>query len=283
MPSELDAKRDAKIAEKEAARKEKNAQIAAEKKAKAAGREEEGKAKAAEEEAKKKEAAEIDKKRGANVKGKEAARKGAAEDAKDAKAGGSSKYSKRDVFQLKAVFDEYDNDKSGSIALQEFMFVLKKKKTQPRPGEKSDLATRQAAQGVSILDLSENVFHEMDTDGDGEVTFSELLKLMYKFATEQEIKVMLDWVKPPPEPEPEEKPGLSADGKKQILQIFKMYDKDKNGQLSKKELIVALEKTGLDKEEVTQYFQEFDTDGSDTIDKDEFLKLMESTGAFDDM
>lgn len=216
------------------------------------------------------------------MKGKEAARRGAAEDVKDAKKGGSSKYPKKDVYQLKAVFDEYDSDRNGTVELAEFMAVLKKKKSAPRPGEKSTLAARQAAQGVSILDLSENVFHEMDTDGDGCVTFAELLKLMYKYATDAELKVMLDWVKPPPEPEPEEKPGLSNEAKKQIQGIFKMYDKDKSGALSKKELLAALENTGIDRDEVTQMFKEYDGDGNELIDKDEFMKLMESTGAFDE-
>lgn len=37
----------------------------------------------------------------------------------------SSKYSKKDVFELKAVFDEYDKDRSGKISVDEFASSLK--------------------------------------------------------------------------------------------------------------------------------------------------------------
>ena len=62
-----------------------------------------------------------------------------------------------------------------------------------------------------------------------QVTFEELVKLMYKYATPDEIATMLEWVAKEPEPEPEPKPGLSAESKKQILGIFKIYDKDSQG------------------------------------------------------
>ena len=93
---------------------------------------------------------------------------------------------------------------------------------------------------------------------------------------------MLTWVAPPPAPEPEPKPELSKESKKAIQDIFKLYDKDKSGKLSKSELRKALEKTGIDPEEIDGYFKEFDEDGNNEIDKEEFMKLMESTGAFDE-
>lgn len=75
----------------------------------------------------------------------------------------SSKYSKKDVFELKAVFDEYDKDRSGRISVDEFSSSLKAKKaaSAPRPGEKSTLAQRKAQEGVSIIDLSEGIFTEV--------------------------------------------------------------------------------------------------------------------------
>lgn len=126
----------------------------------------------------------------------------------------------------------------------------KKAASAPRPGEKSTLAQRKAQEGVSILDLSEGIFTEMDVDGDGEVTFAELLKLMFKFARPEEIETMLSWVAPEPEPEPEPKAELSKQAKDAINSIFKLYDKDKSGSLSLKELKEALEKTGIDPDEI---------------------------------
>ena len=277
--ADVAAKREAAIAKKEAERAEKNKAIAAEKKAKQAEREE-GKAKAAaaaDEEAKKKE--EVAKKREANVAAKEKERGGKGGAKK------TSKYSKKDVFELKAVFDEYDVDRSGKVTLDEFTAALKKKKeaSKPRPGEKSTLAQRQSQEGVSILDLSEGIFHEMDTDGDGDVSFAELLKLMFKFARPDEIELMLTWVAPEPEPEPEPKAELSAEAKQMINSIFKLYDKDKSGALSVQELKKALEKTGIDVEEIADMFKEYDEDGNGEISRTEFAKLMESTGAFDEV
>ena len=65
------------------------------------------------------------------------------------------------------------------------------------------------------------------------------------------------------------------------MKIFKLYDKDKSGSLTKAELTKALTNTGLEKDEIEKLFKEYDGDGSSEIDKDEFLKLMHSTGAFD--
>lgn len=294
--ADVQAKRDAAIKAKDDERKKKNAEIAESKKGKAAEREAERSAKekeAAEAEAKK---AELEKKRNGNIENKTKSREERVADSKKqaqadrerareaAKNKGSSKYSKKDVYELKAVFDEYDKDRSGKVTLEEFMANLKKKKEEkaPRPGEKSTLAQRQANEGISILDLAEGTFHEMDKDGDGEVTFRELLKLFYRFATEGEIETMLTWVaEPEPEPEPE-KPALSAEAVKMIKDIFKLYDKDKSGTLTIQELRKALEKTGIDVDEIKGMFKEYDADENGTIDQNEFFKLMESTGAFDD-
>lgn len=87
----------------------------------------------------------------------------------------------------------------------------------------------------------------------------------------------------PQEPEPEPKPELSAEAKKAINKIFKLYDKDKSGSLSVQELKKALEKTGIDPDEIKTMFNEYDLDESGSIEISEFMQLMESTGAFDDM
>ena len=219
-----------------------------------------------------------DKKREANVKAREEGRGG-----KGGKEGGSSKYSKKDVIELKKVFDEYDKDGSGAITLSEFTKTLKEKKDKknPKAGEKSTLADRQAAQGISLADLGEGVFHEMDADGNGDVSFKELLKLMFKFARPDEIETMLEWVAPEKEPEPEPKAELSADQIKEIKSIFKIYDKDKSGTLTVGELVTALEKTGLEKEEIKEMFKEYDTDKDATINLAEFTELMKGTGNYD--
>ena len=256
-------------------RRAKNDEIKDQKQKKQAEREKE-KAEAEKKEAEAKASKEkLDEKRAANIKDKEQSR--------NAK-GQKSKYAKKEILELKLVFDEYDKDRSGKVSLEEFTKRLKDKKSSagPRPGEKSTLQERNATKGIGLEDLSEGAFREMDRDGDGEVEFKELLKLMYRLATDNEIAIMLEWVAPEPEPEPEPKAELSNEAKKQIKGIFKLYDKDKSGFLTFKELKVALEKTGIDQDDIKQYFKEFDQDGNEEISSDEFMKLMESTGAFDE-
>jgi len=223
-------------------------------------------------------------KREENIRAKEEGRKAKAEEAKGKKKEGQSKYSKKDVFELKKVFDEYDKDKSGKVSLDEFTKKLheRKENAKVRPGEKSTLEQRNAQGGVSLSDLSEGAFREMDRDGNGEVEFEELLRLMFRFATDNEITTMMEWVAPEPEPEPEPKAELSKDARDQINAIFKLYDKDKNGSLTFNELKKALEKTGVDQDEIKGYFKDFDMDGNNEINKEEFMALMDSTGAFAD-
>ena len=143
------------------ARRAKNAGIAEEKKKKAAERE--GQKAQAEKESADKQAkqAEIDKKREENVAKKEKKRDQ------------SSKYSKKDIMELKGVFDTYDKDKNGQLQIGELKSKMEenKRNAAPREGMKSTLAQRQAAAGISIVDMIEASFSTMDLDGDGSVTF----------------------------------------------------------------------------------------------------------------
>jgi len=284
LMADLNAKREAKLAEKEKAKKDEIERIKAEKAAKQKGREDERAKGAADAKEKADKQAEAEAKRAANIQAKEEARsgKGAGKGAGKGQQG-SSKYSKKDVLELKKVFDEYDNDGSGSITLSEFTKTLrdKKKSSAPKPGQKSTLADRQAAAGISLADLGEGVFHEMDADGNGDVSFRELLKLMFKFARPDEIETMLEWVAPEAEPEPEPKAGLTDEQQKEIKSIFKIYDKDKSGTITVAELVTALEKTGLEKDEIKDMFKNYDTDENATIDLTEFTKMMVDTGNYD--
>ena len=62
------------------------------------------------------------------------------------------------------MFDGYDESGDGKISLSEFSASLQKNKAQVRAGVPTTLAERQAAQGISIADVGESVFHEMDRD-----------------------------------------------------------------------------------------------------------------------
>jgi len=285
--SDANAKREANLAAKEAAKKEQNAQIAAGKKAKAAEREAANKQQQQQESAKAAQQAEAGKQRDAKVATREQQKKEEQEartKARKAKEA-SSKYSKKDVLDLKKVFDDYDADRSGKVSLDEWTRGLenKKKKNAIPAGQRSTLEQRKAQEGTSILDISESVFHEVDKDGDGDITFRELLKLMFSFATPEEIATMLSWVAPDPEPEPPPKPTLSPANLNQIKKLFKQYDKNKDGSVNMSELKTGLKKLGVDiAEDLDRWMKDFDADGNQQLDETEFIAFMESTEAFYD-
>lgn len=81
--------------------------------------------------------------------------------------------SKKEILDLKKVFDDYDKDESGAISQQEWVQVMKerKQKAAPRPGQKSTLEERQQNEGISLMDVAGSAFGEMDVDGDGNVIF----------------------------------------------------------------------------------------------------------------
>jgi len=208
----LQAKREAAIAKKEEERRIKAEEIKKKKEEAAIKRRDaEGmeKQKASEADAQRKKMEELEQKRAENIKKREAG-KGAPAAPKAKERG--TKYTKTEVKQLKSIFDEYDKDKMGSINLIEFKEAIRKQgdaqarqeayeKAQKRGGGKNGavvaiIPTDQKSGGSSIREQFEGLFSQMDKDGDGEVTFRELLEVLYPLATENEKKIMLDGSSP---------------------------------------------------------------------------------------
>ena len=134
--------------------------------------------------------------------------------------------------------------------------------------------------GSSIADLVEPVFNELDKNGDGSVSFAELLRVLFPFASKEEFETMLSWVakdapKPPPKPK-----ELSKEAQDELKAIFAAYDKDGNKVLSKGELKSAIGNI-VDEDDIARMFKEADVDGSDTIDLKEFMEMMKTTGLWE--
>eukprot|EP00966_Prymnesium_polylepis_P011762 270374-Prymnesium_polylepis.1 len=60
------------------------------------------------------------------------------------------RYSKKDVLELKSVFDGYDESKDGKVSLKEFSAQLNRNKKQVAVGVKSTREERRAAEGISL-------------------------------------------------------------------------------------------------------------------------------------
>jgi len=280
-------KREESIAKAEQVRNEKNKQIKAVKDQKAAERVANKLAEEAAAQAAADEKAALEEKRAQNieVKTKTSSTGSAKKTVSAKKTTSSSTVHEKEVKDLKAIFDGYDTSGDGKVSLGEFTAGLKKQRelNAPKPGQKSTLEQRQATKGISIVDLGDQVFNEMDTDGDGEVTFRELCKLMFRHVREAELEAMMDLVKPPEAPPPPPKAELTQDAKEQIKALFKMYDKNKDGKLSVAELKKNVSTYRDDADLLKEELAKFDENGDGAIDYKEFEALMESTGAFDDI
>lgn len=178
----------------------------------------------------------------------------------------SSKYPKKQILALHAVFRQIDKNGSGTISLGEMRRGLEKEKHNVTrvDGLEHSLAERNRAASylpsqhnghrrvsttAAFLDaLSESMFAALDKDKNGEATFRELLLLMYPRASQAELETMCSWVEAAVEaPQARQ---LSAEQEIEVRRIFAMYDTDRSGGLSVPELVKALRSTGLSPHEV---------------------------------
>lgn len=98
-----------------------------------------------------------------------------------------------------------------------------------------------------------DMINEIDADGNGTIDFPEFLTMM--------ARKMKD-----------------TDSEEEILEAFKVFDKDGNGFISAAELRHIMTNLGekLTDEEVDEMIREADIDGDGQINYEEFVKMMMS-------
>eukprot|EP00092_Neocalanus_flemingeri_P014501 GFUD01015646.1.p1 GENE.GFUD01015646.1~~GFUD01015646.1.p1 ORF type:complete len:150 (+),score=72.23 GFUD01015646.1:47-496(+) len=96
-----------------------------------------------------------------------------------------------------------------------------------------------------------NLVMEVDMDGNGTIEFDEFLDMMKKKASE-------------------------VDEEAELKEAFKIFDRDKDGFISMKELkkVTSMLGTVLTKEEIDEFMAEADVDGNGKLDYDEFVKML---------
>ena len=97
------------------------------------------------------------------------------------------------------------------------------------------------------------VLSKYDTDGDGELDKDEFKRMMA-----------------------ESSEGLQKDSEKELLEAFKIFDKDGDGTVSWEEIYKTLQALGQDVSEQAckMMIESVDDDKNGTIDFDEFKKMM---------
>ncbi|KAG8466507.1 hypothetical protein KFE25_007886 [Diacronema lutheri] len=264
-PDNLEEKRAAAIAAREAARRER---INAVKKSKFTKNLErkaaEEKAEAARkvEEARKAHLAEIEAKRQANILRKEAEHKAKADALRVRKLHAQrADFKQADVLLLHKAHALVDADKSGSVSIEQLKDALR--------------ASALPEGLVSSFDRNKK---------DGSVSLDEFLKLIYPRASAADFELMRSWIDEataPPPPPPRR--TLSPHELGEVHAIFSKYDDDKSGGLEIKELKAALKGkfAGVDDAQVDAMFAAADQDESATLDRDEFKALLVGSGLWD--
>eukprot|EP00092_Neocalanus_flemingeri_P055917 GFUD01066222.1.p1 GENE.GFUD01066222.1~~GFUD01066222.1.p1 ORF type:complete len:150 (-),score=63.82 GFUD01066222.1:51-500(-) len=130
-------------------------------------------------------------------------------------------------------------------------------------------------------------FDEFDTDGSGAISSKELLGVMRAMGqnpTEDELnslvmEVDLDGngtIEFPEFLEMMKQKANEVDQGAELREAFKIFDRDKDGFISTKELkkVTTMLGTMLTKEEVEEFMAEADVDGNGSLDYDEFVKML---------
>ena len=149
----------------------------------------------------------------------------------------------KNIGELKQVFSRYDKNGDGTIATSDLDIVL------------------QDANAVfkdMIFEINANVINDLiddiDPDGYGTIDFSEFLSLIVrKFR--------------------------SKDPEEDLLEVFKVYDRDGDGSISAAELMEVMNKMGeeVTLEEVQDMIAEMDTSGEGTVSYVDFLRIMKES------
>merc|ERR1712166_1578627 len=176
-----------------------------------------------------------------------------------ASAGGSKgrSISKRDYKILKQVFIEYDKDSSGTVTYQEFLRAL----------EGDDACSH------GLKKSAAGMFDQMDGDQDGEMDFKELLLSYYPLCTREEIEKFVRKFEPPPVVVEVQKRELTEEQLEELEGVMRIFDKDGDGSIEKKELLDYAANVGIDDESAQKWFDDYDIDKDGYLNAEEFKEF----------
>jgi len=146
---------------------------------------------------------------------------------------GQDQLSQEQISEFREAFSLFDKDGDGSITTVELGTVM-----------------RSLGQNPTEIEL-QDMINEVDSDGDGTLSFEEFLQMMAsKLAGE--------------------------DDEDELAQAFKVFDKDGSGTISADELRTVMKSLGenLSNSEIDAMISEADVDGDGQISFPEFVKMM---------
>ena len=155
--------------------------------------------------------------------------------------------SEEKITEFKEAFEIFDKDKDGYITTKELGDIMKNLGQTPSEAELQDMINEVDIDGKELQDM----INEVDIDGNGTIDFKEFLGLM--------ARKMRD-----------------ADTEEELIEAFKVFDRDGNGLISGNELQHVMTSLGenISQDEVEEMIKEADLDGDGYINYEEFVKMI---------
>jgi len=140
------------------------------------------------------------------------------------------------IAEFKEAFSLFDKDGDGTITTKELGTVMRSLGQNPTEAELQDM------------------INEVDADGNGTIDFPEFLSLMARKMKDTDTE----------------------DNEEELIEAFKVFDRNGNGFISAAELRYVMTNLGekLTDEEVDEMIREADVDGGGQINYEEFVKMM---------
>ncbi|RLN54080.1 hypothetical protein BBJ29_007870 [Phytophthora kernoviae] len=179
-------------------------------------------------------------------------------------------YARDDVVNIFRTFRKLDQDGSGSIALAEL------------------IGGTGLFSGTHMQDNVSSIFSSIDKDQSGLIDLDELCTVIFGDAPPEvleEIKRLCRLLEAVEKTRSVQKKPLSGEQVKELQALFKLYDKDDNGDIDASELFEALRyndrfydsdrrgSSQLSMADVMRIISTFDVDANATLNMDEFIEL----------
>ncbi len=142
-------------------------------------------------------------------------------------------YTEEQLAEYKEAFSLFDKNGDGAISAPELSKVMESLGIHPTKTELQDM------------------IHELDTDGNGTIDFSEFMTLMSR-------------------------QGAAADKDSEVEEAFKLFDLNGDGKISSTELREVMVNLGekMAEKEIEEMIKEADLDGDGSINYMEFVRMM---------
>ncbi|RLN81302.1 hypothetical protein BBJ28_00015347 [Nothophytophthora sp. Chile5] len=178
-------------------------------------------------------------------------------------------YTREDVLNIYRTFRKLDQDHSGCITMREIL-------------------SGAGLFGPHLQDDMDSIFSSIDQDHSGQIDLAELCGVVFGDATPavlEEILRLCRLLETVEKTRRVHKKTLSAEQVAELRQLFKLYDKDDNGDIDASELFEALkyndrfyesdrrDSVRLTKDDMVRLISRFDVNANATLDLDEFIEL----------